>query len=159
MVSKIKTLIDRWANISVTLEIMSSLTHLILVWILVLTFSLTTTEDLGGFLFFVLFFPSSVVVWDLQYTYIFVPNLWVWGLDNWNKTIELSEGGQLWSTGAAWMNSSSMVMPDIPPDTKHSLTHVLQMRHLKHFGYSVLSLPISFSHLLQDIQHILAGWG
>ncbi len=50
----------------------------------------------------------------------------------------------------AWMNSFSKVKPDIPAETKHGLTHVVQMRHLKHFVYSALCLPISFSHLLLD---------
>lgn len=53
------------------------------------------------------------------------------------------------------MNSFSKVKPDIPTETKHGLTHVVQMRHLKHFGYSALSLAISFSHLVQDIHKSL----
>lgn len=57
------------------------------------------------------------------------------------------ERGQLWSAAAAWMNSSSKVKPHIPTETKHGLTHVVQMRHLEHFGYSslwgVISLHIS----------------
>lgn len=53
------------------------------------------------------------------------------------------ERGQLWSAAAAWMNSSSKVRPHIPTETKHGLTHVVQMRHLEHFGYSSLSGVIS----------------
>lgn len=53
------------------------------------------------------------------------------------------ERGQLWSAAAAWMNSSSKVRPHIPTETKHGLTHVVQMRHLEHFGYSSLSAVIS----------------
>lgn len=37
------------------------------------------------------------------------------------------------------MKSFSKVKPDIPTETKHGLTHVVQMRHLEHFGYSSLS--------------------
>lgn len=48
------------------------------------------------------------------------------------------------------------VMADIPTETKRGLTHVVQMRHLKHSPYSALSLAISFSYLLLDIQHIFA---
>lgn len=59
----------------------------------------------------------------------------------------------------ASMNSLSEVKPDIPTETKHGLTHIVQMRHLEHFGYSSLSCAISLSDLLQDIQHILAEWG
>lgn len=57
------------------------------------------------------------------------------------------ERGQLWSAAAAWMNCSAKVKPHIPTETKHGVTHVVQMRHLEHFGYSslcgVISLHIS----------------
>lgn len=52
------------------------------------------------------------------------------------------------STVNAWMHSFSKVKPDIPTETKHGLTHVVQMRHLKHTGYSALSHVILFSYLL-----------
>lgn len=40
-------------------------------------------------------------------------------------------------------NSFAKVRPDIPSETKHGLTHVVQMRPLEHFGYSSLSRALS----------------
>lgn len=117
-------------------------------------------EDVWVVFDFVLFFPSLSSVWDLWDVYILVPQ--TSKSETWTIKIDhcaICERGQLWSTENARMNSSSKVKPDIPTETKHGLTHVVQMRHLKHFGYSALSLTISYSYLLQDIQYILAGWG
>lgn len=98
-------------------------------------------------------FPPSLVVWDFHDVYIsFLLTYQFEGLDNYNCLL-VCERDQLWSTAHAQMNSFSKVKPNIPTEPKHGLTHVVQMRHLKHFGYSALSHYLISTSLARHSTH------